>query len=149
MPSNQARNAVHALTIDRAADMQVMLYNYPGCTGVMMGETFLSRVGRSKNLQAVKESSGDINRVHLLARDYPHIEMSCSMDDQALEFFAWGSKSWVCGGSNFLPKEHVRHGPQVSGDWRNRDGLLEHSGKHEGLSPGKTQQKGELPCLTA
>ena len=29
------------------------------------------------------------------------------MDDQALEFFAWGSKSWVCGGSNFLPREHI------------------------------------------
>ena len=29
------------------------------------------------------------------------------MDDQALEFFAWGSRSWVCGGSNFLPREHI------------------------------------------
>lgn len=103
----ERENAVHALTIDRAANLPIMLYNYPGRTGVMMGETFLSRVGRSKNFQAIKESSGDINRVHLLARDYPHIEMSCGMDDQALEFFAWGSKSWVCGGSNFLPEEHI------------------------------------------
>ena len=29
------------------------------------------------------------------------------MDDQALEFFAWGARSWVCGGSNFLPDEHL------------------------------------------
>ena len=103
----ERENAVHALTIDRAADLPIMLYNYPARTGVMMGETFLSRVGRSKNFQAIKESSGDINRVHLLAREFPHIEMSCGMDDQALEFFAWGSRSWVCGGSNFLPKEHI------------------------------------------
>lgn len=103
----ERENAVHALTIDRAANLPIMLYNYPARTGVMMGEVFLSRVGRSKNFQAIKESSGDINRVHLLAREYPHIEMSCGMDDQALEFFAWGSKSWVCGGSNFLPKEHI------------------------------------------
>ncbi len=103
----ERENAVHALTIDRAANLPIMLYNYPGRTGVLMGETFLSRVGRSKNFQAIKESSGDINRVHLLAREFPHIEMSCGMDDQALEFFAWGSKSWVCGGSNFLPKEHI------------------------------------------
>ena len=61
----------------------------------------------SRNFQAIKESSGDINRVHLLARDYPHIQMSCGMDDQALEFFAWGARSWVCAGSNFLPREHV------------------------------------------
>lgn len=103
----ERENATHALRIDRAANLPVMLYNYPGRTGVMMGETFLSRVGRSRNFQAIKESSGDINRVHLLAREFPHIEMSCGMDDQALEFFAWGSKSWVCGGSNFLPLEHI------------------------------------------
>ena len=103
----ERENAVHALTVDRAANLPIMLYNYPGRTGVMMGEAFLSRVSRSRNFQAIKESSGDINRVHLLARDFPHIEMSCGMDDQALEFFAWGSKSWVCGGSNFLPKEHI------------------------------------------
>ena len=103
----ERENAVHALTIDRAANLPIMLYNYPGRTGVTMGETYLSRVGRSRNFQAIKESSGDINRVHLLAREFPHIEMSCGMDDQALEFFAWGSKSWVCGGSNFLPREHI------------------------------------------
>lgn len=103
----ERENAGHALRIDRAANLPIMLYNYPGRTGVMMGELFLSRIGRSKNFQAIKESSGDINRVHLLAREFPHIEMSCGMDDQALEFFAWGSRSWVCGGSNFLPKEHI------------------------------------------
>ncbi len=100
-------NALNALAIDRAADLPVMLYNYPHRTGTMMGEEFLDRVGRSRNFCGIKESSGDINRVHLLARDYPHIQLGCGMDDQALEFFAWGAPFWVCGGSNFLPEEHV------------------------------------------
>ena len=103
----ERENALNALAIDRAADLPVMLYNYPGRMGINMGEEFLDRVGRSRNFCAIKESSGDINRVHLLARDYPHIQMSCGMDDQALEFFAWGARSWVCGGSNFLPAEHI------------------------------------------
>lgn len=103
----ERENALNALAIDRAADLPIMLYNYPGRMGIMMGEEFLDRVGRSRNFCAIKESSGDINRVHLLARDYPHIQMSCGMDDQALEFFAWGGRSWVCGGSNFLPAEHI------------------------------------------
>lgn len=103
----ERENALNALAIDRTADLPIMLYNYPGRMGIMMGEEFLDRVGRSRNFQAIKESSGDINRVHLLARDYPHIQMSCGMDDQALEFFAWGARSWVCGGSNFLPAEHL------------------------------------------
>ncbi len=103
----ERENALNALTIEKAANLPVMLYNYPGRMGVNMGEEFLDRIGRSRNICAIKESSGDINRVHLLARDYPHIQMSCGMDDQALEFFAWGARSWVCGGSNFLPEEHV------------------------------------------
>jgi 4-hydroxy-tetrahydrodipicolinate synthase len=103
----ERENALNALAIDRAADLPIMLYNYPGRMGIDMGEEFLDRVGRSRNFAAIKESSGDINRVHLLARDYPHIQMSCGMDDQALEFFAWGARSWVCAGSNFLPTEHI------------------------------------------
>ncbi|WP_170421526.1 dihydrodipicolinate synthase family protein [Ruegeria arenilitoris] len=100
-------NALNALAIDKAADLPVMLYNYPHRTGTMMGAEFLDRVGRSRNFCGIKESSGDINRLHMLARDYPHIQLGCGMDDQALEFFAWGAPFWVCGGSNFLPREHV------------------------------------------
>ena len=99
--------ALHALAIDRAADLPVMLYNYPGRMSVNMDEETLDRLGRSPNFCAIKESSGDINRVHLLARDYPHIQLSCGMDDQALEFFAWGARSWVCAGSNFAPEAHI------------------------------------------
>jgi len=100
-------NALNALAIDKAANLPIMLYNYPGRTGTMMGEEFLDRVGRSSNFCGIKESSGDINQLHLLARDYPHIQLGCGMDDQALEFFAWGARFWVCGGSNFLPAEHI------------------------------------------
>ncbi len=103
----ERENALNTLAVDRAADLPIILYNYPGRMGVNMGEEFLDRVGRSRNVIGIKESSGDINRVHLLARDYPHIQMSCGMDDQALEFFAWGARSWICAGSNFLPEEHV------------------------------------------
>ena len=99
--------ALHALAVDRSVNLPIMLYNYPGRTGVGMGEEFLDRVGRSPNFCAIKESSGDINRLHLLARDYPHVQVSCGMDDQALEFFAWGARSWVCAASNFLPEAHI------------------------------------------
>jgi 4-hydroxy-tetrahydrodipicolinate synthase len=99
--------ALHALAIDRAANLPVMLYNYPGRMSVNMDEETLDRLGRSPNFCAIKESSGDINRLHMLARDYPHIQLACGMDDQALEFFAWGARSWVCAGSNFAPEAHL------------------------------------------
>jgi len=99
--------ALHALAIDRAAGLPAMLYNYPGRMSVNMDEDTLDRLGRSANFCAIKESSGDPNRLHMLARDYPHIALSCGMDDQALEFFAWGARSWVCAGSNFAPEAHL------------------------------------------
>lgn len=99
--------ALHVLAVDRAANLPVMLYNYPGRMCVNMDADTLDRVGRSPNVCAIKESSGDINRLHMLARDYPHIRLSCGMDDQALEFFAWGARSWVCAGSNFAPEAHL------------------------------------------
>ena len=99
--------ALHALAIDRAANLPVILYNYPGRMCVNMDEETLDRLGRSPNFCAIKESSGDPNRLHMLARDYPHIALSCGMDDQALEFFAWGARSWICAGSNFAPEAHI------------------------------------------
>lgn len=111
--------ALHALAIDREANLPAMLYNYPGRMSVNMDEECLDRLGRSPNFCAIKESSGDPNRLHMLARDYPHIALSCGMDDQALEFFAWGACSWVCAGSNFAPEAHIAlyHACAVEGDF--------------------------------
>ena len=112
-------NALHALAVDRAANLPVMLYNFPGRMAAPMDAAFLDRVGGSRNIRAIKESSGDINRLHLLTLDYPHIQLSCGMDDQALEFFAWGARSWVCAGSNFAPEAHIAlwHACAVEGDF--------------------------------
>jgi 4-hydroxy-tetrahydrodipicolinate synthase len=99
--------ALHALAIDHAANLPVMLYNYPGRMSVNMDEETLDRLSQSPNICAIKESSGDINRLHMLVHDYPHIQLACGMDDQALEFFAWGARSWVCAGSNFAPEAHL------------------------------------------
>lgn len=97
----------HALAVDREVNLPIMLYNYPGRTGTTMQREFFERVGRSPNFAAVKESTGDINQLHMLARDFPHITLMCGMDDQALEFFAWGARGWVCAGGNCLPAEHI------------------------------------------
>ena len=96
----------HCLSVERVTDLPVMLYNFPDRTNAPMDEEFMQRVSQRPNFCAIKESSGDINRLHLLARHYPHIQLCVGMDDQALEFFAWGARSWVAGASNFLPNEH-------------------------------------------
>ena len=57
----ERENALNALAIDRAADLPIILYNYPGRMSVEMGREFLDRVGRSRNVIGIKESSGDIS----------------------------------------------------------------------------------------
>ncbi|MEF9384706.1 dihydrodipicolinate synthase family protein [Ralstonia pseudosolanacearum] len=104
----ERENAAHALTIDRAAGLPIMLYNYPGRMSVSMGREFFTTVtAASKNFVAIKESSGQTAQLHMLAAAFPNIGISCGWDDQALEFFAWGARSWVCAGSNFIPREHI------------------------------------------
>uniref|UniRef100_UPI003F4989E4 dihydrodipicolinate synthase family protein n=1 Tax=Cupriavidus yeoncheonensis TaxID=1462994 RepID=UPI003F4989E4 len=104
----EAENAAHALAIDKAAGLPIMLYNYPGRMSVSMGrEYFRTVTSASKNFVAIKESSGQASQLHMLATEFHDIDISCGWDDQALEFFAWGAQSWVCAGSNFIPREHI------------------------------------------
>lgn len=103
----QSELVEHALAVDRAVNLPIMLYNFPGRTGTPMLAEFFEQVGKHSNFAAIKESTGDINQLHMLALDYPHITLLCGMDDQALEFFAWGARGWVCAGGNCLPREHI------------------------------------------
>jgi len=99
--------AQHIIRIDDAADLAIILYNYPGRTGVEMGTEFLDLVADRKNIVAIKESSGDVNRIHELSLNYPQIQLSAGAEDQVLEFFAWGAQSWVCACANIFPKACV------------------------------------------
>ena len=103
----QAELAQHALAIDQAVDLPIMLYNYPGRTGTDMGSEFFNAIVGSPNFQAIKESSGDIGALHQLVTDCPQLNLFCGADDQALEFFAWGAAGWVCGAGTALPDEHL------------------------------------------
>jgi 4-hydroxy-tetrahydrodipicolinate synthase len=107
LPS-QKELIAHCLKIDRIANLPIILYNYPGRTGVNMEEEFLERVAQSRNFVAIKESSGDIDRLHMLAREYPQLQLSAGAEHQVLEFFAWGATSWVSVVANFFPVEARR-----------------------------------------
>ncbi|MBE0465470.1 MAG: dihydrodipicolinate synthase family protein [Halomonadaceae bacterium] len=98
----------HIQAIDDAFDMPIMLYNFPDRTGVPMTMELIEALRDRPNIQAIKESTGSIERMHALATEHAdQLQLSCGMDDQVLEFFVWGARSWVAGASNFLAPEHV------------------------------------------
>ena len=72
-----------------------------------MGEEFLDLVANNENVAGIKESSGDVSRIHLLANSYPQIELVAGAEDQVLEFFVWGANSWVTPMGNFIAEETV------------------------------------------
>ena len=101
-------NALSALTIDKATNLPILLYNYPGRTSVNMDKEYLDIISESKNFCAIKESSGEIDRIDFLMNNYSNIDLCCGMDDQAFDFLKAGCKSWVCAGSNFSAIAHLK-----------------------------------------
>ncbi|WP_066552324.1 dihydrodipicolinate synthase family protein [Croceicoccus bisphenolivorans] len=99
--------AAHFRRIAAATDLGIILYNMPSRTAVDMGPDFLDGVRGIDNIHAIKESSGSMSRHYEHVVNYPHLQRVCGMDDQALDIFLWGAKSWIAGASNFLPAEHV------------------------------------------
>jgi 4-hydroxy-tetrahydrodipicolinate synthase len=100
--------ATHFEAVAEATQMPILLYNFPARTGVDLGPELLEALRPVDQVVGIKESSGSIARLHeLLVNFADRYEIVCGADDQALEYFLWGSESWVAGASNFLPAEHV------------------------------------------
>jgi 4-hydroxy-tetrahydrodipicolinate synthase len=107
LPS-ESELACHVLKIADTTGLPIMLYNYPGRTGVEMGEEFLTAISKNPLVCAIKESSGDYSRIPYLTRNFPNIQLVVGGEEQVLEFAAWGSKAWVCATGNFFPGECVK-----------------------------------------
>jgi 4-hydroxy-tetrahydrodipicolinate synthase len=107
LPS-EAELAHHVMKIADTAGLPIMLYNYPGRTGVEMGEEFMTAVAKNPLIAGIKESSGDYSRLPYLARNFPAIELVVGGEEQVLEFAAWGAKAWVCATGNIFPSECVQ-----------------------------------------
>ena len=127
--------AHHVITIAKATELPIMLYNYPGRTGVEMGEDFLSIVAKNPLVAAIKESSGDYSRLPLLSNNYPSIELVVGGEEQVLEFAAWGAKSWVCATANFFPSECVQ--------------LMDILGKQSDFEKGRALMSAFMPLMQA
>jgi len=99
--------AAHVRAIDRVAKLPIMLYNYPARTGASMDNAFLEDVSGLANVVAIKESSGDLSRIHALVTRFPTLQLVAGAEDLVLEFFAWGARSWVSVVANFMPEQAV------------------------------------------
>ena len=98
----------HFKAVNDAVGIPIMLYNYPGRTGVDITPDFVERLTALKNVKYIKESTGDVTRVsELIQRFEGRIGVFCGCDTISLESFVLGALGWVGGIANVLPKTHV------------------------------------------
>jgi 4-hydroxy-tetrahydrodipicolinate synthase len=104
----QRELAAHYEAVADAAGLPVILYNYPARAGVEIGFDCLDAIVDRPDIIGIKESSGDFSRFLALRRRYAdRITVMCGSDDQAVDYFSWGVRSWLAGTSNVLPRHHA------------------------------------------
>jgi 4-hydroxy-tetrahydrodipicolinate synthase len=107
LPSQRELGA-HYAAVAAGVGLPVVLYNYPARAGVEIGFDALDAIADLPEIVAIKESSGDFSRFLTLRRRYAgRVEVMCGSDDQAVDYFSWGVRSWLAGTANVLPLQHV------------------------------------------
>ena len=95
----------HYKDIADNVDIPIMLYNNPWTSGVDMLPPLIERLSAIEKIPYIKESTGDIKRVHeIMRRCGDSIDVWCGWDDLAYECFFLGCGGWVCPSANFMPK---------------------------------------------
>lgn len=100
----------HLRAVIAATDLPCMLYNNPVAYKTDFAPEQIAELAREfPNVQAVKESSGDVRRfagIRALLGD--RLELLVGMDDAIVEGVAMGARGWIAGLVNAYPKESVK-----------------------------------------
>jgi 4-hydroxy-tetrahydrodipicolinate synthase len=85
----------HYSTLARNVDCSIILYNNPGTSGSDMLPPLVERLAEFKNIEAIKESTGIMQRVtDIMRRCGDQIEVLCGCDTLVMEMFAMGVDGW-------------------------------------------------------
>lgn len=97
---------LHYKAVSDAVDIPIMAYNNPGHTGVDMSPELLVKICQLKNIDYVKDASGDLRRVADIERlAKGKVTIFCGGEDLALLNFKLGATGWICVCGNLIPRE--------------------------------------------
>jgi len=102
--------AAHFSAVIGATGLPCMLYNNPIAYGTDVSpEELAALADRHANLEAVKESSGDVRRVTAIRATLgDRLAVFMGVDDLVVEGVQAGATGWIAGLVNALPRESVR-----------------------------------------
>lgn len=86
----------------------IMAYNNPATAGVDMSPTLLKRLLQIPNVTMIKESTGDIQRMHYLRKELgEEVAFFNGSNPLALAAFAAGASGWCTAASNLIPELNI------------------------------------------
>ena len=95
----------HYKTIAENTDVEIMVYNNPGTSGVDMQPELIARLAEFERISHVKESSGDMSRAAAIQRLCgDKMRVFCGCDNLSLEMFMIGAVGWVAPPANMIPR---------------------------------------------
>ncbi|WP_053147761.1 dihydrodipicolinate synthase family protein [Pseudomonas sp. P97.38] len=103
---SEAEILAHYKTIGASIDLPIMLYNNPATSGIDMSVELILRIFNAvENVTLVKESTGDIQRMHKLqVLGEGQVPFYNGCNPLALEAFAAGAKGWCTAAPNLIPQ---------------------------------------------
>jgi 4-hydroxy-tetrahydrodipicolinate synthase len=105
--AGRSHNDVWAFYADLAGatSLPLILFNYPSLTGVDFTPSLVARLAEIDRVRYIKESSGDVRRVHAIQRLLgERIAVICGAPNVALESLALGCRAWITGIMNAVPR---------------------------------------------
>lgn len=95
----------HYTTVSDAISLPIMAYNNPATGGLDMGPEFLAKLLKIANVTMIKESTGDINRLHRLVQTAgEEVAFYNGSNPLALDAFIAGAKGWCTAAPNLIPQ---------------------------------------------
>ncbi|MBN1274576.1 MAG: dihydrodipicolinate synthase family protein [Candidatus Aminicenantes bacterium] len=88
-----------------STSLPIILFNYPSLTSVDIVPSLATRLVEIENIRYIKESIGDVRRVHEIERlTGKSLSVICGAPNTALECFALGCRTWITGILNNVPR---------------------------------------------
>lgn len=98
----------HYRALAHSVRIPIILYNFPWRAGTEVGYDVLDGLTDLEHIIGIKEASSDLSRVLEMRLRYgERYQIICGSDDQALDYFLWGSTCWIGGAASCAPREHV------------------------------------------
>ena len=105
---NQRELLEHYRVVAESTSLPIVLYNFPWRAGTEVGYEVLDGLLEHQNIIGIKEASSDMSRVYEMRMRYgDRYQIACGSDDQALDYFLWGSTCWIGGAASCAPRQHV------------------------------------------